>query len=197
MSMDTITSKASQRRNGSKGPIKKNDIFGVHKNNSYEWEVLLGEVFNGPFINTTQTQSHISDDYDKLGKCVKYALDDALNYFNLNCSIKTRNLKTFKEINTFLIHAHGIFLELFILNQEFEPFYRLRKLCKISIPCKQGIIGGIIDLVQNLQTFRDMLIPSLNKIKEINHLFKTKQQYDDNKKNDYIRIPTLNTPLKQ
>ncbi|CAG8780062.1 6744_t:CDS:2, partial [Racocetra fulgida] len=90
-------------------PIKKNDIFGIHKNNSYEWEVLLGEVSNGPFINTTQTQLHISDDHNKLGKCAKDALDDALNYFiNLNCSAKTQNLKTFKEINTFLIYAHEI-----------------------------------------------------------------------------------------
>ncbi|CAG8788890.1 19284_t:CDS:2, partial [Gigaspora margarita] len=116
----------------------------------YEWEVLLREVSNGPFINTTQTQSHISDDHDKLGKCAKDALDDALNYF-IN-----RSAKTFKEVDTFLIHAQGTFLELFILDQEFEPFFRLRKLCNISIPCKQGTIGGIIDLVQNLQTFRDM-----------------------------------------
>ncbi|CAG8496403.1 5099_t:CDS:2 [Gigaspora margarita] len=137
------------------------------------------------------TQSHISDDHDKLGKCAKDALNDALNYFiNFNCPVKTQNLKTFKEINTFLIHAH---------DQEFEPFFRLRKLSNISIPYKQGTIGGIIDLVQNLQTFRNMLMLSLNKIKEINHLFKMQQQYDgkeSKKKNDYIRIPTLNTPLK-
>ncbi|CAG8564930.1 43562_t:CDS:2, partial [Gigaspora margarita] len=51
---DSITNKASKRRNGSKGPIKKNDIFGVYKSNHYEYEVLLGEVSNGPFFNTTQ-----------------------------------------------------------------------------------------------------------------------------------------------
>ncbi|CAG8829625.1 36474_t:CDS:2, partial [Gigaspora margarita] len=103
---DSVTSKASQRRNGTKGPIKKNDIFGVHKNGSYEWEILLGEVSNGPFINTIQVQSHISDDHNKLGKCTKDALNDALNFFNLNYSTKTKHLKIFKEINTFLIHAH-------------------------------------------------------------------------------------------
>ncbi|CAG8840038.1 28107_t:CDS:2, partial [Racocetra persica] len=48
----------------------------------------------------------------------------------------------FKEINAFLIHAH----ELFILDQKFEPFFQLRRLSNISVPYKQGTIGGIIDL---------------------------------------------------
>ncbi|CAG8807188.1 12924_t:CDS:1, partial [Racocetra fulgida] len=46
-----------------------------------------------------------------------------------------------------------------------------------------GTIGGIIDLVQSLQTFRNMLIHSLNKMKEI---FKTQPQFNDkeNSKNN-------------
>ncbi|CAG8810253.1 11019_t:CDS:2, partial [Racocetra persica] len=132
----------------SKGPIKKNNIFGVHKSGIYEWEVLLGEVSNGPFVNTMQTQSHISDDHIKLGKCAKDILDDALNFINLNYSTETPNFKIIKEINIFLIHAHETSLELFILDQKFEPFFRLRKLSNILIPYKPGTIGGIIDLVQ-------------------------------------------------
>ncbi|CAG8439936.1 8604_t:CDS:2 [Cetraspora pellucida] len=203
---DSITSKASQRRNGSKGPIKKNDIFVVHKNNHYEYEVLLGEVSNGPFFNTTQVQSHTYDDHNKLGKCGKDSLDDALNCFMKlnNPAGKNLNLKIFKEINAFLIHAHGTSLELFILDQKFEPFFRLRRLSNISVPYKQGTIGGIIDLVQNLLTFRNILICTLNKLKEINNLFKMKPQFvakESNKQNEanksnFIRIPTLNTPLK-
>ncbi|CAG8844725.1 3839_t:CDS:2, partial [Gigaspora margarita] len=180
-------------------PIKKNDIFGVHKNGSYEWEILLGEVSNGPFINTMQVQSHISDDHIKLGKCAKDTLDDALNFFNLNYSTKTQHLKIFKEINTFLIHAHGTNLELFILDQKFDPFFRLRKLSNISLPYKPGTIGGIIDLVQSLQIFRTMLIHSLSNMKEI---VKTQPQFNDKENNkksgcNFIRIPTLNTPLNK
>ncbi|CAG8800595.1 12077_t:CDS:2, partial [Dentiscutata erythropus] len=135
---DNVTSKTSQRRNGSKGPIKKNDIFGVHRNDGiYEWEVLIGEVSNGPFNNTMQAQSHASDDHVKLGKCAKDTLDDALNFINLNYSTETRNFEIFKEINTFLIHAHGTSLELYILDQKFEPFFRLRRLSNISIPYKE------------------------------------------------------------
>ncbi|CAG8504035.1 36570_t:CDS:2 [Racocetra persica] len=110
----------------------------------------------------------------------------------------------FKEINAFLIHAHETSLELFILDQKFEPFFRLRRLSNISVPYKQGTIGGVIDLVQNLLTFRNILICTLNKLKEIDNLFKMKPQFvakeskkqnEDNKSN-FIRIPTLNTPLK-
>ncbi|CAG8687412.1 175_t:CDS:2, partial [Scutellospora calospora] len=160
-----VRCKASKRRNGSKGPIKKNDIFGVYKSNHYEYEVLLGEVSNGPFFNTTQVQSHTSDDHDKLGKCGKDSLDDALNYL----TSKNLNLKIFKEINIFLIHAHGTSLELFVLDQNFEPFFRLRRLSNISVPYKQGTSDGIIDLVQNLLTFRNMLTCTLNKLKEIDN----------------------------
>ncbi|CAG8849418.1 14288_t:CDS:2, partial [Racocetra persica] len=135
-------------------PIKKNDIFGVHKSGGYEWEVLLSEVSNRPFNTTTQAQSHIFDDHKKLEKCAKDALDDALNFINLNYTNKTQYIKIFKEINTFLIHAHEMSLELFILDQKFEPFFRLRRLSNILIPHKQGSIGGIIDLVQNLQLFK-------------------------------------------
>ncbi|CAG8746636.1 26028_t:CDS:2, partial [Gigaspora margarita] len=164
----------------------------------YEWEILLGEVSNRPFINTMQIQSHISDDHNKLGKCAKDALNDTLNFFNLNYSTKTKHLKIFKEINIFLIYAHRMSLELFILDQKFEPFFQLRKLSNILIPYKLGTIGGIIDLVQSLQIFKNMLIHSLSKMKEI---VKTQPQFNDkenSKKGDcnFIRIPTQNTPTK-
>ncbi|KAF0552007.1 hypothetical protein F8M41_022820 [Gigaspora margarita] len=116
----------------------KADISGVHRNGIYEWEVLLSEASNGPFINTMQVQSHVSDDHVKLGKCTKDALDDALNFITstLNYSTEIQNFKIFKEINTFLIHAHGMSLELFILDQKFEPFFQLGSLTKILIPYK-------------------------------------------------------------
>ncbi|CAG8835058.1 18026_t:CDS:2, partial [Gigaspora margarita] len=55
-------------------PIVKYIIYDLEEDifiRCYEWEILLGEVSNGLFINTMQVQSHISDDHIKLGKCAK------------------------------------------------------------------------------------------------------------------------------
>ncbi|KAF0480815.1 hypothetical protein F8M41_023663 [Gigaspora margarita] len=103
---DTITSKASLERNNEKGPIKKNDIYGVYEiRGHFDLELMLGEISNGPFNRSSQVQVHIKKDRSKLSKYRKDALDFVINKY-----AKSHNyddLVKMQEIKVYLLHAHG------------------------------------------------------------------------------------------
>ncbi|CAG8563386.1 7708_t:CDS:2, partial [Scutellospora calospora] len=76
-----IRYKASSEKNNKKGPIKKNDIYGVYESEHFDLELMLGEISNGPFNRSSQAQVHIKKDRNKLSKCGKDALDFVINNY--------------------------------------------------------------------------------------------------------------------
>ncbi|CAG8743085.1 3733_t:CDS:2, partial [Racocetra fulgida] len=63
-------------------PIKKNDIFGTYESEDrFNLEMLLGEISNGPFNQSTKAQKHTKEDKIKLSKCGKDALDQTVKRY--------------------------------------------------------------------------------------------------------------------
>ncbi|CAG8553397.1 21847_t:CDS:2 [Gigaspora rosea] len=165
-SMDTITSKASLERNNEKGPIKKNDIYGVYEIGGHlDLELMLGEISNGPFNRSSQVQVHIKKDRIKLAKCGKDALDFVINKY-----AKSHNyddLVKMQKIKVYLLHAHETVLELFIIDRSIAPLYRMRRLGIVEIPFKNNSVNKLINLIQFLYTFSIHIEENLRLIKEI------------------------------
>ncbi|CAG8466028.1 25168_t:CDS:2 [Gigaspora margarita] len=140
---DTIISKASLERNNEKGPIKKNDIYGVYESEGhFDLELILEEISNGPFNQSSQVQVYIKEDRSKLSKCGKDALD-----FEINNYAKSHNcdLVKMQEIKVYLLHAHGI----------------------VEIPYLNNSVDKLIKLIQFLYTFSIHIEENLRLIKEI------------------------------
>ncbi|CAG8765983.1 15713_t:CDS:2, partial [Dentiscutata erythropus] len=126
---DSVQSKASLERNNSIGPIKKPDIYGIIESETHsDLELLLGEISNGPFNKSPEAQKHMKEDKIKLSKCGKDALDYIMRKYMKS---QSNNLE---KLNVFLLHAHGTFLEFFIIDKKIAPFSRLRKLETLEIP---------------------------------------------------------------
>ncbi|CAG8566468.1 12161_t:CDS:2 [Dentiscutata erythropus] len=163
---DTITSKASLERNNEKGPIKKNDIYGVYEIGGHlDLELMLGEISNGPFNRSSQVQVHIKKDRIKLAKCGKDALDFVINKY-----AKSHNyddLVKMQKIKVYLLHAHETVLELFIIDRSIAPLYRMRRLGIVEIPFKNNSVNKLINLIQFLYTFSIHIEENLRLIKEI------------------------------
>ena len=47
---------------------------------NFEVDLVLGEVSNGPFIKTQESEVH-AQDQKKIFKCLKDATDDLVNFF--------------------------------------------------------------------------------------------------------------------
>ncbi|CAG8538361.1 22942_t:CDS:2, partial [Cetraspora pellucida] len=163
--MDSVPSKATLERNDSKGPIKMNDIFGIYESEDlFNLELLLGEVSNGPFNQTSKAQKHIKDDKSKLSKCGKDALDHMIKKYMRSQKCNTENLKNLK---VFLLHAHGTSLDLFIVDRNIVPFSRLRKLKNVKIPYKSNSTNELVELIRALYTFSILIEKNLELIKSI------------------------------
>ncbi|KAF0501889.1 hypothetical protein F8M41_019881 [Gigaspora margarita] len=145
---DSVQSKASLERNNLIGPIKKPDIYGIVESEKHsDLELLLGEISNGPFNQSVKAQKHTEKDKIKLSKCGKDALDSIMRKYMKS---QSNNLE---KLNVFLLHAHGTFLEFFIIDKKIAPFSRLRKLAILEIPFKNGSTQELIRLIQVLYTF--------------------------------------------
>ncbi|CAG8840619.1 20931_t:CDS:2, partial [Cetraspora pellucida] len=102
ISWDNVMSRATRERNNSdNGPIKKPDIFGTYTNvnGKYNWEILYGEVSNGPFTNMPQSKVHKIEDRVKLEKFAKDSIDNAFkrharSYYS-----------DFQKLNIFLLQS--------------------------------------------------------------------------------------------
>ncbi|CAG8745065.1 12135_t:CDS:2, partial [Gigaspora rosea] len=209
---DTITSKASLERNNEKGPIKKNEIYGVYEiGGHFDLELILGEISNGPFNRSSQVQVHIKKDRSKLSKCGK----DALN-FVINKYAKSHNyddLVKMQEIKIYLLHAHETVLELFIIDRRIAPLYRMRKLGTVETPFLENSEKKLIKLIQLLYTLSIHIEENLRLIKEIfnknldkDHISNYSSEDNDNDEGEeeceeiskmfsFISlIPTYNTP---
>ncbi|CAG8853477.1 718_t:CDS:2, partial [Gigaspora margarita] len=164
MRWDTVTSKASLTRNGSKGPIKKYDIFGICKSEQYELELILGEISYGPF---DETYKHTFEDRIKLNKGAKDSLDSIYRNYS-----KTSNLNL-SVLKIFLIHSY--------VDKKFSPMFRVRRLAKIEAPFKKG--SNLLQLIEVVQTFKN----------DNSEIEDETSETENNCNNEYY-IPTFNTP---
>ncbi|RIB15882.1 hypothetical protein C2G38_2191408 [Gigaspora rosea] len=145
---DTITSKASLERNNEKGPIKKNDIYGVYEIGGHlDLELMLGEISNGPFNRSSQVQVHIKKDRIKLAKCGKDALDFVINKY-----AKSHNYDDLVKMKK---------------SRSIAPLYWMRRLEIVEIPFKNNSVNKLINLIQFLYTFSIHIEENLRLIKEI------------------------------
>ncbi|CAG8607844.1 27526_t:CDS:2 [Dentiscutata erythropus] len=85
-----------------KYPKHKENIFGTYSNEGYNWELLYGEISNGPFVDTVQGKAHKKFDRIKLGKFAKDSWDNAYRYY----VAKHENLNSeFQKLSIFLLQA--------------------------------------------------------------------------------------------
>ncbi|CAG8712095.1 21675_t:CDS:2, partial [Gigaspora rosea] len=131
---DHAASHTSANRNDAdgNGPIKKADIFGTHycENIQYNVELFFGKISGSPFY---LKRSHAVKNKTKLGKFGKDSLEDLNRYYKNN-----KEFIEFKNLNSFLMHAHKIFIKFFIMDQKFYPLFRIRTLEKVAFPYKRN-----------------------------------------------------------
>ncbi|CAG8588880.1 1723_t:CDS:2 [Dentiscutata erythropus] len=126
-----------------KGPIKKYDIFGVCKNESYDLEFILGEISYGPL---DETKKHSIKDRIKLSKGAKDSFDSISRTYSKSPNFNPTNLKIY------LLHSHGTKLEFLIVDKKFIPMFRMRRLASIEIPFKKD--SDLLELIKVLHTFK-------------------------------------------
>jgi len=56
---------------------------------NFEVDLVLGEISNGPFVKTRESEVHTQNDQKKMFKCFKDAMDDLMN-------LLTQNITDFK-----------------------------------------------------------------------------------------------------
>jgi len=98
-------------------------------------------------------------------------------------------------------------IEIFICDMQYYPFYRIRNIAKIEIPYINGSVGGILELIRCLLTFRKLFEQSYLTLKEIIIMVKVCNINDevdlneDDEDNDRVSdeepiILTINSPKK-
>ncbi|CAG8840695.1 14396_t:CDS:2, partial [Gigaspora margarita] len=86
---DNVMSKATHEKNDADdGPIKKPDILGTYASmdRRYVWEMLYGEISNGPFANTNQSKIYKKEDRIKLEKFAKDSVNNTCKFYASNYS---------------------------------------------------------------------------------------------------------------
>ncbi|CAG8704309.1 7852_t:CDS:2 [Gigaspora rosea] len=185
-----------ERNNTDDGPIKKPDIFGTYINLDikYTWEILYGEISNGPFANTTQSKVHKKEDRVKLGKLAKDSVDNACKFYASNY----RKLPLdFQKLKICLLQGSATVLELFILDKKYLPLYRLRRLAIVELPLQKNSssLDSIINLVSVLLTFHELLRDNLMIIQSVDKKLVVDGCDEIIDMGDYKDpIPTSNTP---
>ncbi|RIB17269.1 hypothetical protein C2G38_2187803 [Gigaspora rosea] len=180
-------SKATQERNDlDYGPIKKPDIFGTYSNEGYFWELLYGEISNGPFVDSVQAKTHKNLNRIKLEKFAKDSWDNAYRYYVTKQS----------SLNSTLFL--GIFLELFIVDRKYLPLFRLRRLfiVELLVQKNSSSTASIINLILVLLTYHKLLQDNFMLIKSIDMklVIDDSEEEDENDKINFYLAPTSNTP---
>ncbi|CAG8477295.1 30583_t:CDS:2, partial [Gigaspora margarita] len=168
----------------------KTDIFGIYTNvnGKYNWEILYGEVSNGPFTNTPQSKVHKIEDRVKLGKFAKDSLDNAFKHHARSY------YSDFQKLNIFLLQSS----ELFIFDREYAPLFRLRRLALVELPFQKNSSSTelVINLVKVLLVYRKLLLDNLTIIKsiELKSIIEDGEEQSNGGKSEFgYLIPTSNT----
>ena len=75
---------------------------------NFEIDLVLGEVSNGPFVKTRESEVHTQNDQKKIFKCLKDATDDLMNFLKQNITdFKVEDISK-SELMFFGISAYGI-----------------------------------------------------------------------------------------
>jgi len=73
---------------------------------NFEVDLLLGEISNGPFIKTRNSEIHTQEDQKKTFKCLKDAIDNLVNFLKQN--IANFRVEMISDLMFFGISAYGI-----------------------------------------------------------------------------------------
>ncbi|RHZ87016.1 hypothetical protein Glove_41g141 [Diversispora epigaea] len=178
-------SKSTKNRNGGlSGPLRRPDIM-VSMSNYNNWEIIFGEISNGPFAFD---KKHYLEDELRLGKFSKDSWD---NGFRFTSSFQIENMMD--ELDLIMIHFYSTKMDVYIMDcKKMKPFYRMCKILSLEIPIIKDF-QLIKEFCNGILVVNSLVFKAFSQVSSINNLLQNQHESPIPEIENKL-IPTIESP---